>query len=461
MPARWQAIAVEARFGFFTKHHLTGIGFVTKYSLMKSRWMVLGAVAASLAASSPAHALQPLGAFLATAHEHNFDRREQAAMLAQRRADLATARRALLPVFSAKGQYTYNQVEAKLTLPVGKTPVTAVITPHDMWDAYFGATFPVVDLPSWTNIHAASLDERAAVAQLAATTVDVDKQVARAFYDVLVDRALVTSAQRALSTDEANLREILVRKAAGTALDLDVERARAAVESSRQSLANAVYNVAVSERRLSTLSGTAPDPGGAVVEDDLHEEPPLEAFEGTRTPRELAGELNYEAARAVEEQTRRRLLPTVSATTQEHVTNATGFANQNAYFAAGVTVSWTFDSAILSQAASARAAAQAAAVRAARTSQDKDDDVYSAWMLVESQIVNCRAARANASSTRLAYDLARARYAAGTAQQLDLLQADRDAFAGDVARIRADGDLRYDRIALRLAAGQPLNMETP
>jgi outer membrane protein TolC len=424
---------------------------------MRSRWIVLAAAATTLPASTPAYALQPLGAFLASAHEHNFDRREQAAFVEQRRADVSTARRALLPVFTAKGQYTYNQYEAKLTLPVGKSGVTAVITPRDMWDAYLGTTVPLVDLSSWANIRVASVNERAAAANLAATTLDVDKQVARTFYDVLIDRALVASARRALATDEANLAEVLVKKAAGTALDLDVERARAAVESSRQSVANAVYDVAVSERRLSTLSGMAPDPGGGIVDDDLHDEPPLEAFASTKTPKEVAAELNDEAARAVEDQTRRRLLPTVSATAQEHLTNATGFANQNAYFTAGASVSWTFDSAILSQAASARAAAQAAAVHAAQAAQDRDDDVYASWMLVQCQIVTCRAARASAASTRLAHDIARERYVAGTAQQLDLLQADRDDFAADVTRIHANGDLRYDRIALHLAAGQPLD----
>jgi outer membrane protein TolC len=423
---------------------------------MRSGFVVAGAFAIFVA-SPPAQALQPLGAFFASAHEHNFDRREQAATVAQRRADLATARRGLLPVLTAKGQYTYNQTEAKITLPVGRSAVTAVITPQNMCDAYFGASVPIVDLSSWASIHVASVNERAAAAELAATTVDVDEQVARGFYDVLIDRALVASAERALATDEANLSEILVKKAAGTAVDLDVERARAAVESSRESLAGAVYNVAVSERHLSTLSGVVPEPGGTLVEDDLHEEAPLEAFAGTKTAKEFAAELNEEAARAIQDQTRWRLLPILSATTQEHLTNATGFANQNAYLTAGATLSWTLDSAVLSQAASAHAAAQAAAVRAARTAQEKDDEVYSSWMLVRSQIVNCRAARANAASTRLAYEIAKARYLAGTAQQLDLLQADRDAFSAEVTRIHADGDLRYDRVALRLAAGRPLD----
>ncbi len=424
-------------------------------------WLATSAalIAAVATTARQARAVQPLRAFIESAHDHNVDRREDAATADERESDLVTARRGLLPVLSAKGVYAWNQYEAQVTLPTGSSKTTAVITPQNEWDGYLTATVPLVDLSSWENIHSASLNQRAAVARLAATTVDVDKQVARAFYDVLINRALLDSSQHVLATDEANLKEILVKKAVGTAEELDVERARASVESSKQSVANADYNVALSERRLRTLSGLAPTPGGAMTEDDLHEEPALETFQGTATPKQLAAQLDEDAQRAAAGQTARRLLPTLSATGQERVTNATGFANQSAYFTAMVTLNWNLDASVLSQTEAQRAAARVMAARAARTTQDKDDDVYSSYMLVRAQIATCRAARANAASTRLAYEIARTRYAAGTAQQIDLLQADRDAFSADVARIQANGDLRYDRIALRLAAGRPAGLQ--
>ena len=55
-----------------------------------------------------------------------------------------------------------------------------------------------------------------------------------------------------------------------------------------------------------------------------------------------------------------------------------------------------------------------------------------------------------------AADLALARYQAGEASQLDLLQAQRDAFAANAARIEADADLVDSRAQLRVAAGRSL-----
>jgi outer membrane protein TolC len=419
----------------------------------------LAAGAACTLVAPSALALQPLSAFLGSAREYNFDRLEDAATVAQREADSATARRRLLPVITAKGQYTYNQYEAEVTLPAGTTKVTALLSPQNEWDGLVMSSLPLVDLSSWANIRSASLRHKAALARLEATTVDVDKQVARGFYDVLVNRALVTSAERALATDEASLAEVLVRMAAGTAEQLEVERSKASVESSRQSVETAVYNVAVAERRLATLSGLAPLPGGTLVDDDLHAEAPLETFSGTKTARQIAAELDEDAQRSVEDQTRKRLLPTLSANGTERFTNATGFANNSVFFQGLVTLSWTFDASLFSETASQRAASEEMAVRTARTARDKDDDVYTSWLRVRAQIASCRAARANAESTKLAYQIARTRYAAGTAQQIDLLQADRDAFSADVTRIQTNGDLRYDRIALKLAAGRPIEQE--
>ena len=55
---------------------------------------------------------------------------------------------------------------------------------------------------------------------------------------------------------------------------------------------------------------------------------------------------------------------------------------------------------------------------------------------------------------------ARDRYRAGTITQLDLLQAQRDAFNAEVSRIQADADLVNARAQLRLASGNSLLTET-
>jgi outer membrane protein TolC len=58
------------------------------------------------------------------------------------------------------------------------------------------------------------------------------------------------------------------------------------------------------------------------------------------------------------------------------------------------------------------------------------------------------------SASRLASELARDRYTVGAATQLEVVQAQQDAFSADVARIQADAELAYARAALRVSAGQ-------
>ena len=45
-------------------------------------------------------------------------------------------------------------------------------------------------------------------------------------------------------------------------------------------------------------------------------------------------------------------------------------------------------------------------------------------------------------------------HGSGVATQLDVIQAERDAFAASVARIQSDAELAYARAALRLDAGR-------
>jgi len=58
-----------------------------------------------------------------------------------------------------------------------------------------------------------------------------------------------------------------------------------------------------------------------------------------------------------------------------------------------------------------------------------------------------------------AEELAMARYQAGALTQLDVTQAQRDAFQAQASRIQADADLLYSRVLLRLTAGKPPHVE--
>ncbi len=53
------------------------------------------------------------------------------------------------------------------------------------------------------------------------------------------------------------------------------------------------------------------------------------------------------------------------------------------------------------------------------------------------------------------------RYTAGVATQLEVTEAQRDAFLATASSIQADADLAFARAALRLAAGIPISDKRP
>jgi outer membrane protein TolC len=112
-----------------------------------------------------------------------------------------------------------------------------------------------------------------------------------------------------------------------------------------------------------------------------------------------------------------------------------------------------------------QARAQAAAAAGTRAREDKtrrqvEDAIFDAWQRVATSIDKSRSARSQVQSSASAAELARVRYVGGVATQLDVLQAQQDAFSADIARIQADADLAYARAELRLAAGRPLGRES-
>ena len=95
-------------------------------------------------------------------------------------------------------------------------------------------------------------------------------------------------------------------------------------------------------------------------------------------------------------------------------------------------------------------------IKTSRAERAQADDVHTAWAFVTAEIAASRAARAEADGSRLAAVLSKEKYGAGTALQLDVLQADRQSFQSEVARIQADADLKYARAALRIASGRSI-----
>jgi len=130
-----------------------------------------------------------------------------------------------------------------------------VITPLNQLDAFLQLDVPIIDLASYHRYKAASALAESASAQNGATTIDVGRSVAQAYYQFLGASALVDSARESIQTAEANQKNVDDRRAAGAATDLDHERALASVARAEQDLADAELGAALAARSLETLSG--------------------------------------------------------------------------------------------------------------------------------------------------------------------------------------------------------------
>jgi outer membrane protein TolC len=414
-------------------------------------------LAAGLAALAPrASALQPLEAFLRAARAGSPDNAEARASARQAGAESGVALGRALPRLSLGASYTRNEYASSFPLPGGGA---VTVTPRDQWSGTAALQVPLVDLASFARISAARRAARAAVAQEAATALHVEAQVVQDYYQLVANQALAAAAQRALDVAEAGLRIAQQKHDAGSGALIEVDRARAEVERDRQQLAATDLQIAVVARALQSTSGLPPElPGEVTLADDLHGEPPEDAFQApdAQLPSLLAAIQGREASEQAARAQRFVLVPSLAASAVEQVSDFKGLSGHDRTWQATVGLTWSFDLTTLSAIRAQDAAAEAARAREQRARLAARDDIHRSWESVRTSIARSRSARVEAEVSDRAARLAQDRYQAGTAAQLDLLQAQRDAFAAAASRIQADADVVNSRAQLRLAAGQSL-----
>lgn len=426
-------------------------------SWLTKRRASMGCLALLLGASSPALATQPLEAFLDRAETQSFDAREASATERQRDSEADVALGRLLPSFTARGVYSLNQREVAATLP--NTTERLVITPLNQLDAVLSLDVPIIDLSSYHRYGAAKALARSASEQRGATTIDVSRSVARAYFQFLGASALVRSAEESINAADANRKNVEDRRSAGAATDLDHERALANAARAQQDRADAELGVALSARSLESLSGLTPEPAGDFPEDDLHAESSLEGWLNlaSRTPQGKAARHLRDAAEQNRKAASRAILPTLSGSAQERLSNATGFAGQVSTYSLQLILAWRLDYAVRSGVDAQAAALEAQQVRLERSERAALDAAFEAYQRVRAGIAKSHAARAQLRAASRAAELAAERYSIGVVTQLDVTQAQREAFLAKASQIQADADLSYARAALRLAAGVPLS----
>lgn len=406
-----------------------------------------------------AHALQPLAEFLAAAETQNFDARELRAVTVQREWERSASLGRLLPSLTARGTYTLNQFEAAVVLP--GTTEEIVITPQHQLDGMLQLDVPLVDLSSYHRYRQAKHVENAAREQEGLTQAQVESAVARSYFLLVGSVAMVEAAERSLAAATENLKFVETRAALGAATDFDVQRARANVEQSRQELADAGLGRDLAVRSLETLTGLTPTAVTSYPGVSLEPGPPLGAWlNGEKTPADRVQDELLKAAESGVKAGRAALLPTLSASAQERFTNATGFIGQPAIFTLQAVLGWRLDWGTYAQSKAQGAALEAQTIRQERTQRGTEDAIFEAYQRVQTGIAKSRSTQAQADAAQKASELASERYQAGAATQLDVTQAQRDAFVANVAKVRADADLAFARVQLVALTGRPLDPES-
>ena len=107
---------------------------------------VTALVGLGLTASTPAHALQPLEAFLSRASQDNPDVRVARGTQVQREAEVDRATAPLLPSVQVQGIYTRNQYEVSFPASTFGGTGDLVITPLNQLDASLTITVPIVGI---------------------------------------------------------------------------------------------------------------------------------------------------------------------------------------------------------------------------------------------------------------------------------------------------------------------------
>ena len=338
---------------------------------------------------------QGLDAQLRAGRTHSVDGQLATLLDAESAARLAAARASLLPSFTATGTYRRNQYEAVATIPDGMGGFqTGTFTPYNQLEATLVVDVPLLDLTAIRTLQAARRNLAASEASRELAMLEVDRAVARAYFDFLATRELAASARRSAEVANANLAIIEAHLQAGISNELELERARAAAARASERVADADRLVAEARRRLVVLTGVAPDPGEGLDAPSLEGDGTLSDHlaELGELPSVRAAEANVSVAQAELSAARSGFAPRINASASERFTNGAGFGYSPAW-AVGLTATLRLGADTVASSRVARVQAERRALEAERARIDATSTIEAAFDNVVSLVARVDATR--------------------------------------------------------------------
>ena len=433
---------------------------------------------------------------LAMARVHNRDLRAARERVVEAEAGVAQARAALLPTVSAQGRYTRNYKEVDFDAIAFSQPTfdvadairmttattnpaeaaaiqsvvdrdrallssqpTVVIQKLNQLDGTVSAAVPLVSPPAYYGLSAAQSSSDASTAGYHVTEAGVLLSVAQAYFAAAGTDELVVARQDAVKVATETFDVAKARVAAELANQVESTRAETALVRAQQDLAEAENRRGQAYRALATLIG-AHEPITVQSPPTLPAEPgPVEALVGearTRRPEIAAERATIAAADASAKADAWRWSPVLSAFGFLHDGNYTGFSGDKYAWGVGLQLDWLlYDGGVRdAQRHIAQAQRRAAEARLDLLADTVSDEVADARGTLETSRKGVGAAQRAVELARETLRLVRAQYDAGTAKQLDVLQAQDVLVGAEVALAQAHFDVALADLQLRRAAGE-------
>jgi len=389
------------------------------------------------------------------ARKNNRNIKVDRAQLAAAQTATETAWSSLLPTISAQGKYTRNYV--KVEFPAGAFgPKPFLLQPLDQWDGTVNGTTPLIAPSAWAGLKSVNANVAAAEATFEAQEAGLLVNVGEAFLAAAGTDELVEARRSSLVVARATLKDAEVRLAAGSVTKVDVDRAQFTVVRTEQQEREALTQRDRAYRTLATLlqsnghfkvstnfpSAPMPDPNDVPMALKLR--PEFRSFQ--------------ETIKSAEQESNARALqwaPTLSAFGNYHRFNYMNFHQDDYSWAFGAQLDWVLFDGGSRDAARHQANARASAAReqAAAFSDQLRDDLANTSADLRTKQQGVQAAQQAVSLSTESLDLIRTQYTAGTATQLDLLQAQDALIAAQVALVQARFDVAASDLALRYSAG--------
>lgn len=374
------------------------------------------------------------------------------AHLAQAKTNLDLAWSALFPTVAAQGKYTRNNIE--FAFPIGQQLVT--VQPKNQLDGVVSFTMPLIAPPAYVALQAVKSSVHASEADFETSETTVLFSVAQAFYAAASTDEVMLARRSAIEVAQATLQYAQTRHRNGSVTKADVDRAELALVRAEQGALESKFAQEQAYRALATLTQSERDfkvraaPAVATPEETVTLDLALRL-----RPEFRALELSAQSADAQGRANAWRWAPTLSAFGNLRAFNYDNFAVERHSWAIGAQLDWVLydGGARDAQRHLANAQAQEAAAQSSVLRDTIGDDLANGRDLLDTKRHAQEAAERSVALARETLALVRTQYEAGSAAQIDLLQAQDGLVSAEESLAQAHFEVSLADLTLRRAAG--------